>query len=98
MPNPVLRGGGRLHERLDPVAFTWVVLGPGQPAPDQDAPGWRGLPVLYLPAEDFTGEEITGATLPLVTLVRPDRYIALAAASAPAAWAAADACPVAGAS
>jgi 2-polyprenyl-6-methoxyphenol hydroxylase-like FAD-dependent oxidoreductase len=97
MPNPVLRGGGRLHERLDPVAFTWVVLGPDQPAPDQDAPGWRGLPVLYLPAEEITGAEITGATLPPVTLVRPDRYIALAAASAPAAWAAADACPVAGA-
>ncbi|NIJ11427.1 2-polyprenyl-6-methoxyphenol hydroxylase-like FAD-dependent oxidoreductase [Saccharomonospora amisosensis] len=84
MPNPVLSTGGRLHERLDPLRPTWVVTGlPISAVPASDAPGWRGFPVLQLPAE-----ELPDSAVPPVALVRPDRYIATSAATVERAWAA----------
>ncbi|PVZ09121.1 2-polyprenyl-6-methoxyphenol hydroxylase-like FAD-dependent oxidoreductase [Actinomycetospora cinnamomea] len=83
MPNPELRGGGRLYERLDPVRPTWVVRhSPGETPPAPQAAGWRGLPLLELPEEDLPDESLSR-----VTLVRPDRYVALRGETAEEAWA-----------
>lgn len=85
MPNPRLPGGSRLHHRLDPVGHTWVVSGVRVTSdPDSADPQWHGLPVVSL-SGDALDESVDGR-LPPVILVRPDRYVAAAADSAPAAW------------
>ncbi|NBM19457.1 FAD-dependent monooxygenase [Streptomyces sp. GC420] len=76
MPNPPLRGGERLHQRLDPLRHTWVVRGlPAEAWPGAWHPGWAGFPVVFLSEEEWA--ELPGAqTAPPVVLVRPDRYTA----------------------
>lgn len=87
MDNPALRSGGRLHDRLDPTGYTWVVWGrPGEPAPDPRHPAWCGLPVVHVAAEDVLGRSPLDRSDPVV-LVRPDHYVAVAAATADEAWA-----------
>lgn len=76
MPNPALRDGGRLYQRLDRGGHTLVVRQrPGEPDPAIDAPGLAGVPLVVLP-HDALAEP--AADLPPVTLVRPDRYVAVA--------------------
>lgn len=84
MPNPELRVGGRLYERLDPVGHTWVVRDRrGVAAPDPNDPGWSALPLVFLP--DHTLVE-RPSDLARVVLVRPDRYIAAAGETAESVW------------
>jgi 6-methylpretetramide 4-monooxygenase / 4-hydroxy-6-methylpretetramide 12a-monooxygenase len=74
LPNPPLRDGGRVHERLDPRRPTWVVRG----RPDEQVggdPHWSNMPVFYLPDEPDEGAGRDLGRLPRVTLVRPDGYI-----------------------
>jgi 6-methylpretetramide 4-monooxygenase / 4-hydroxy-6-methylpretetramide 12a-monooxygenase len=77
MPNPRLRDGCRLHERLDPHRPTWIVRSyPDAPAGDPDDPRWGRLPVCHLPDEELNRADAPDpADLPRVTLVRPDGYI-----------------------
>ncbi len=86
LPNPALRDGGRLYDRVDDSGFSWVVLvgsTHGLDGFDPDAPHWAGLPVAILPESDLV--DLAGARLTersrkmgknRVILVRPDRYIA----------------------
>ncbi|HEX5993925.1 MAG TPA: FAD-dependent monooxygenase [Jiangellales bacterium] len=84
MPNPVLRHGGRLYERLDPLGHTLVVRRRlGEPHPDPDDPIPDGVPHVVLP-DDALGEPVRD--LPRVTLVRPDRYVAAAGGSVDEVW------------
>ena len=84
MPNPALRGGGRLHQMLNPLGHTWIVHGrPGTAASDPSDPWWAGLPVVFLSDDQLT-EPLTG--LGRVILVRPDGYIAATGAIAESAW------------
>lgn len=77
MPNPGLRAGGRLYERLDPVRHTWVVRRRlGELPADPDDPRWQGLPVVCLSDEELTDPDGAGLDdMPKVILVRPDRYV-----------------------
>jgi 2-polyprenyl-6-methoxyphenol hydroxylase-like FAD-dependent oxidoreductase len=95
MPNPALRTGGRLYERLDPVRHSWVVWGRhGEAAPDYAAAGWRGLPVLFVPAEEVAVTTRDGRDHPdRVMLVRPDRYVAAAGPTEEAVWSAVETQP-----
>ncbi|MFD1657508.1 FAD-dependent monooxygenase [Streptomyces caeni] len=76
MPNPRLRSGGRLHQRLAPLGFSWVARGrAGEAHPDSGDPRWAGIPVLFLTDEDLV--DLPGpAGAASVVLVRPDRHIA----------------------
>ncbi|MCC9738852.1 FAD-dependent monooxygenase [Streptomyces sp. MNU89] len=83
LPNPVLRdGGGRLHQRLAPLGFTWVVRArPGETWPAGDDRAWAGIPVVFLSEEEWAGLSRPGTAAPVI-LVRPDRYIAGAGSTA----------------
>ena len=84
MPNPRLRYGGRLHQRLNPLAHTWVVCGrPGEAPPDPADPRLAGLPLVFLPDGALAESP---RDLARVVLVRPDRYIAAAGDTAEAVW------------
>lgn len=76
MPNPQLRGGGRLFDRLSHAGFSFVVLGDAEtPAPSPPASLRQGVPVIHLPvAEMLDAPEILRSST--VVLVRPDRHIA----------------------
>jgi len=78
LPNPVLREGGRLHDRLSGSGYRWVLL--GSPATSADAldPGrecWVGLPLVRVPDTDLADPARDGNRNRIV-LVRPDLYIA----------------------
>lgn len=82
LANPALRDGGRLHDRLDPLRYTWVVRGlPGPDLPDPTDPLGNGLPVVRV-AEDDLLEPVSASALPPVVLVRPDRHVAMASGDA----------------
>ncbi|MEU4682764.1 FAD-dependent monooxygenase [Streptomyces xinghaiensis] len=82
LPNPVLRDGRRLHQRLAALGFTWVVRArPGETWPPGDDRAWAGIPVVFLSDEEWTGLSGPG-TAPPVVLVRPDRYTAGAGSTA----------------
>ncbi|HEX5597983.1 MAG TPA: FAD-dependent monooxygenase [Micromonosporaceae bacterium] len=84
LANPTLRTGGRLHQRLDPLGYTWVIQGcPDDVAPNPEDPGLAGLPLVFLPPGSF-GEP--APDLARVVLVRPDRYVAAAGDTAEAVW------------
>lgn len=71
LPNPRTSDGARLHQRLAPDGFTWVVRGrAGEGHPGPGDPGWSGIPVVFLP------EAPAPEGQPAVVLVRPDRHIA----------------------
>ena len=78
MPNPTLRGGQRLHERLDPVSHTWVTR---RNADDGmmniDDSRWGGLPVVFVSDDDIAvADRDSLGGMPEAVLVRPDGYIA----------------------
>lgn len=82
LPNPELRDGGRLYDRLHPAGYNWVVLGGTSGAGasesgaiDPEAPGWMGLPVVAVPDSDLAQQERPFRRHQTV-LVRPDLYIA----------------------
>ncbi|MBQ0986785.1 FAD-dependent monooxygenase [Streptomyces sp. F63] len=84
LPDPVLRDGRRLHQRLAPRGFTWVVrTRPGETWPAGDDRAWAGIPAVFLSEEEWAG--LTGpgrgAAAPVI-LVRPDRYTAGAGSTA----------------
>jgi 2-polyprenyl-6-methoxyphenol hydroxylase-like FAD-dependent oxidoreductase len=82
LPNPRLHGGGRLHGTLAPQGFTWVVRGrPGDLPPEPRDPRWAGIPAVLLPDDELADPLPPGGPGPVV-LVRPDRYIAGAGATA----------------
>jgi hypothetical protein len=84
MPNPELRSGGRLYERLDRTGHTWVVRGPaGETAPDPNHPRWNGLPLVHI-TDDALLRPASGVAQ--VALVRPDRYIAAAGEAPESVW------------
>jgi NADPH-dependent dioxygenase len=84
MPNPEMRAGGRLYERLDRTGHTWVVRGAaGETTPDPDHPRWNGLPLVHV-TDDATLRHVDGVAR--VALVRPDRYIAAAGDTPEAVW------------
>lgn len=84
MPNPQLRSGGRLYERLDRTGHTWVVRGPaGETAPDPNHPRWNGLPLVHV-TDDALLRDVDGVAQ--VALVRPDRYIAAAGDTPESVW------------
>ncbi|MEP7160615.1 MAG: FAD-dependent monooxygenase [Dermatophilaceae bacterium] len=76
MPNPELRRGDRLFDRMHGAGYHWVVLADSEtPVPDPSAAHWRGAPVVFLPRterRDLTGYPRHAR----VVLVRPDGYIA----------------------
>lgn len=84
MPNPELRTGGRLYQKLDPGHYTWVVRQRhGEAFPHPSAPTWGGLPVVFL----GDGSLVDGSgPLPPVVLVRPDRYVAGSGDSVESVW------------
>ncbi|MFF1272074.1 FAD-dependent monooxygenase [Streptomyces marokkonensis] len=76
LPNPLLRGGGRLHQHLAPRGFTWVARGrAGEEHPGPDDPRWSGVPVVFLPDTRLVDPPAPAEAAPVV-LVRPDRHIA----------------------
>ncbi len=78
MPNPELRAGGRLFDRMDGNGYGWVVQGDdATPVPDPSEAKWRGVPVVFFRRADMRDptEYPRGAA---TVLVRPDRYIAAA--------------------
>lgn len=76
LPNPPVGGGGRLHQQLAPLGFSWVVRGrPGETHPHDGDPAWAGIPAFFLPDHDATDPPSPGESAPVV-LVRPDGYIA----------------------
>ncbi len=77
LPNPALRDGRRLYDRMEGSGFCWVVLGSSPEAIDPDEPRWMGLPVVFLPHTDLA-EHVGKKARNRVVLVRPDRYIAAA--------------------
>lgn len=78
MPNPRLRTGERLYQRLAPLGFSWVVRGrPGQTPLDRGSARWAGIPTVYLSDEELMEPPGPAEGAPVV-LVRPDRYIAAA--------------------
>ncbi|MGB2566960.1 FAD-dependent monooxygenase [Micromonospora citrea] len=84
MPNPELRCGGRLYERLDRTGHTWVVRGTvGETTPDPNHPRWNGLPLVHV-TDDALLRHVDGVAK--VALVRPDRYIAAAGDTPEAVW------------
>ncbi len=76
MPNPELRSGDRLFDRMRGTGYHWVVLGDSDtPAPDPSATQWRGVPVVFLQRADW--RDPTGYPRQAkVVLVRTDGYIA----------------------
>lgn len=76
LPNPALTSGDRLFDRLRWTGYGWVVLEcAGSATHDPEASRWRGLPVVFVSADDLVDtSEIPRTTR--VVLVRPDRYIA----------------------
>ncbi|MFI7575634.1 hypothetical protein [Micromonospora sp. NPDC049497] len=84
MPNPELRTGGRLYQKLDPGHYTWVVRQRhGEACPHPSAPKWGGLPVVFLGHASLVDGS---GPLPPVVLVRPDRYVAGAGGSVESVW------------
>jgi 2-polyprenyl-6-methoxyphenol hydroxylase-like FAD-dependent oxidoreductase len=76
LPNPELRSGGRLFDRIRWAGYGWVVFERGIGTPrDPDAGYWQGLPVVFLSHEEL--EEPTEVLREnRVVLVRPDQYVA----------------------
>ncbi|GAA1221569.1 FAD-dependent monooxygenase [Rhodoglobus aureus] len=80
LPNPTLRDGERLYDRLPKTGYSWVVFSNHAVTPDArdgGTPRWMGLPLVVLEESDLQhGESSPRSTA--VVLVRPDRYIAAA--------------------
>jgi 2-polyprenyl-6-methoxyphenol hydroxylase-like FAD-dependent oxidoreductase len=78
LPNPKLRDGGRLYDRMSTTGYSWVVFSNHvvtADARDGGTPRWRGLPLVVLDESELQhGESSPRSTA--VVLVRPDRYIA----------------------
>ncbi|QAV70996.1 FAD-dependent oxidoreductase [Salinibacterium sp. UTAS2018] len=82
LPNPSLRDGGRLYDRVSKTGYSWVVFSNHAvtaDAGDGSTPRWMGLPVVVLDESDLQHGE-TSPRSAAVVLVRPDRYIAAAGA------------------
>lgn len=76
MPNPELRGGGRLFDRLANAGYTLVVLGDAEtPVPNPPASLGQGVPVIHLPPAEML-DAPDALRSPTVVLVRPDRHTA----------------------
>lgn len=80
LPNPALRDGGRLYDRMNDSGFSWVVFGSGSDVFDPDDPRWSGLPIVVLTNADLAERGGKNAKNRVV-LVRPDRYIAAVGAT-----------------
>jgi NADPH-dependent dioxygenase len=77
LANPELPGGGRLYDQLSQAGWSWVVWGrPGETPPDPNAPHWRGIHLVFLPAQVPTQAPANVPDRQRVVLVRPDRYLA----------------------
>lgn len=78
LPNPMLRSGDRLYDRVQAAGYSWVVRSNREldgDLPDEHDPSWRGLPVVVIP-ETEGRESASSRRRNRVVLVRPDRYIA----------------------
>ena len=95
LPNPALRGGGRLYDRMDDSRFSWVVFGGSSVVFDPADPRWNGLPVVVLPDAEMA-EPVGKRANSRVVLVRPDRYIAAVGATPESLVSALPWCGVAG--
>ncbi|NKZ03723.1 FAD-dependent monooxygenase [Actinomadura latina] len=89
MPNPELRDGGRLHQRLGALGHTWVAwVASGEPLPDPADARWRGLPVLPVTRTSLADGQPWPDDAERVVLVRPDRHVAAAGRTPEAVWSA----------
>ncbi len=76
LPNPELRNGDRLFDRLSNTGYSWVVLGDGStPVPDSYQEQWGGVLVVFLPRAELL-DPTPNPRHTKIVLVRPDRYIA----------------------
>lgn len=87
MPDPELRDGGRLHQRLGALGHTWVTwVGPDEPPPDPADSRWHGLPVLPVTRSSLAEGQPWPDDTERVVLVRPDRHVAAAGRTSEAVW------------